>query len=122
MRRILSTGSLLLALTGAAWSMPACDTDDREPPDDADLGTVDTMASHDVFSNVDTSAPLPDAGAPDALDDDASLPQYSCGGRAGGASPRTATISTFTTRKPRPIAASIAVGAAVDRSAEAGPA
>jgi hypothetical protein len=76
MRRILTTGALLLALTGAAWSMPSC-SDDGPPPVDAGYGTiVDTSAPHppDAFGVdtsatvdayfVDTTAALPDAAAP----------------------------------------------------------
>jgi hypothetical protein len=65
MRRILSTGSLLLALTGAAWSMPGCD-DDGPSPVDSGYVTVDTTPNvpPDVYF-VDTTANVPDAGSGD---------------------------------------------------------
>jgi hypothetical protein len=83
MRRILSTGSLLLVLTGAAWAMPSCADDDGPDPVDSgyvpdtstnpppqDTGVVDTTVSVDaaVFDSSapsDTSPPpLPDSGNP----------------------------------------------------------
>ena len=83
MRRILSTGSLLLVLTGAAWAMPSCaddgspappvdsgytpDTSQAPPPQDS--AVVDTSASVDAAvadgsAAPDTSPPPPDAGNP----------------------------------------------------------
>ena len=53
MRRVLGTGALLLALTGAAWSMPSC-SDDGPPPVDAGYGTiVDTSLAPDARDPAD---------------------------------------------------------------------
>jgi hypothetical protein len=82
-RRILSTGSLLLVLTGAAWAMPSCADDGSPGPVDSgyvpdtsqappplDSGVVDTTAGRpdaaviDGSAPPDTSPPTPDAGNP----------------------------------------------------------
>jgi hypothetical protein len=83
-RRILSTGSLLLALTGAAWTMPSCAEDDTPAPVDGGYVGVDTTLRPppDASPGPDNSGPPPadastiDAYAPDtsAAPPDASEP------------------------------------------------
>ena len=69
MRRILSTGRLLLALTGAAWWIPGCAGDDEGSPVD---GAVVLDAAHTTIPDAqiqpDTSQPI-DADFPDGGQD-----------------------------------------------------
>ena len=68
MRRILTTGLLLLILAGITWTFPGCDDGpmpvDTTPARVDPTPSVDTSASLDA-APVDTSAALPDA-SPDA--------------------------------------------------------
>jgi hypothetical protein len=67
MKRILSTGTLLLVLAGITWTFPGCD--------DGPPVCCDTTPSHidAPLIPVDTSAALPDAPTP-TVDTTAALP------------------------------------------------
>ena len=63
MKRILSTGTLLLVLAGISWSFPGCGDEGSPNPD---AHAVDTTAGHidAPIIPVDTSPALPDAPTP----------------------------------------------------------